>query len=170
MGYNRFWFDKDQYAITVGYGVMDNPGRYLTLLPPINGADAVYGSPYYPTGPNAQDPRTGATIPQTQFKGWDTLGHFRLDAQAIHYFPFGVRLSPRRPAVLERQWRDNSAGREQCRPAIGAQPLSASFVCNNGTNTGTASFASAVAAAPVMAESGIRTFGRMSPVCDSPSW
>jgi hypothetical protein len=26
---------------------MNNPGRYLTLLPPINGADAVSGSPYF---------------------------------------------------------------------------------------------------------------------------
>ena len=26
---------------------MTNPGRYLTLLPPINGADAISGSPYF---------------------------------------------------------------------------------------------------------------------------
>ena len=39
---------------------MDNPGRYLTLLPPINGADAISGSPYF-TG-NPGDP----------FKAWDT--------------------------------------------------------------------------------------------------
>ena len=30
---------------------MNNPGRYLTLLPPINGADAVSGSPYFPENP-----------------------------------------------------------------------------------------------------------------------
>jgi hypothetical protein len=61
MAYNRFWFKKDLYAITVGYGAMSNPGRYLTLLPPINGADAVSGSPYFTANPG--DP----------FKGWDTL-------------------------------------------------------------------------------------------------
>jgi len=61
MGYNRFWFKNDLYAITVGYGAMSNPGRYLTLLPPINGADSITGSPYF-TG-NPGDP----------FKGWDTL-------------------------------------------------------------------------------------------------
>jgi hypothetical protein len=47
MFYNRVWFDHDRYAITVGGGFMSNPGRYLTLLPPINGADAVSGSPYF---------------------------------------------------------------------------------------------------------------------------
>jgi len=61
MAYNRFWFKKDLHAITVGYGAMSNPGRYLTLLPPINGADAITGSPYFTANPG--DP----------FKGWDTL-------------------------------------------------------------------------------------------------
>jgi hypothetical protein len=60
MLYNRFWFKKDQYAITVGGGAMDNPGRYLTLLPPINGADAISGSPYFTQNPG--DP----------YKAWDT--------------------------------------------------------------------------------------------------
>jgi hypothetical protein len=144
MGYNRFWFDKDKYAITVGYGVMDNPGRYLTLLPPINGADAVYGSVYYPTGPNAQDPRTGATIPQTQFKGWDTLATF--DWMPRQYITFRSEFGYRH--ADQGYWTGangitppggNSAGQ-----ATGAQPLSADFVCNNGFNTGTTSFASAV--------------------------
>jgi hypothetical protein len=60
MAYNRFWFLKDKYAMTVGGGAMDNPGRYLVLLPPINGADAISGSPYFTQNPG--DP----------FKAWDT--------------------------------------------------------------------------------------------------
>jgi hypothetical protein len=60
MLYNRWWFKKDTYGVTLGGGAMDNPGRYLTLLPPINGADAISGSPYF-TG-NPGDP----------FKAWDT--------------------------------------------------------------------------------------------------
>ncbi|HZI55357.1 MAG TPA: outer membrane beta-barrel protein [Verrucomicrobiae bacterium] len=60
MAYNRFWFKKDIYAVTVGGGAMDNPGRYLVLLPPINGADAVSGSPYFTQNPG--DP----------YKAWDT--------------------------------------------------------------------------------------------------
>lgn len=47
MMYNRYWFKKDLYAITLGGGQMNNPGRYLTLLPPINGATAVTGTPYF---------------------------------------------------------------------------------------------------------------------------
>jgi hypothetical protein len=47
MAYNRYWFKKDRYAITLGGGEMNNPGRYLTLLPPIDGATAVTGTPYY---------------------------------------------------------------------------------------------------------------------------
>lgn len=51
MAYNRFWFKKDLYGVTLGGGMMNNPGRYLTLLPPINGADAVSGSPYFTANP-----------------------------------------------------------------------------------------------------------------------
>lgn len=47
MMYNRFWFKHDRYAVTLGGGQMNNPGRYLTLLPPINGATATSGSPYF---------------------------------------------------------------------------------------------------------------------------
>jgi Putative beta-barrel porin-2, OmpL-like. bbp2 len=47
MAYQRFWFKKDIWAITLGGGQMTNPGRYLTLLPPINAATAVTGSPYF---------------------------------------------------------------------------------------------------------------------------
>jgi hypothetical protein len=51
MAYNRFWFKKDLYAVTVGGGQMNNPGRYLTLLPPINGANAITGTPYFTENP-----------------------------------------------------------------------------------------------------------------------
>jgi hypothetical protein len=47
MVYDRMWFKKDLYAVTLGGGFMNNPGRYLTLLPPINGATATTGTPYF---------------------------------------------------------------------------------------------------------------------------
>ncbi len=47
MAYLRVWAKKDLYAVTFGGGLMNNPGRYLTLLPPINGATAITGSPYF---------------------------------------------------------------------------------------------------------------------------
>lgn len=31
--------------------MLNNPGRYLTLLPPINGADVVSGTPYFTENP-----------------------------------------------------------------------------------------------------------------------
>ena len=40
MVYNRFWFDHDRFGVTLGGGAINNPGRYLVLLPPINGATA----------------------------------------------------------------------------------------------------------------------------------
>lgn len=60
MLYDRMWFHKDLFGLTVGGGVLDNPGRYLTLLQPINGATAVSGSPY------------SAEYPGSIFKGWDS--------------------------------------------------------------------------------------------------
>ena len=54
MVYNRFWWHHDIFAATIGGGQMNNAGRYLTLVPPINGADAVSGTPYFPAFPGAQ--------------------------------------------------------------------------------------------------------------------
>ena len=51
MGYNRIWFDHDVYAVTFGGGFMNNPGRYLALVPPINGATAQSGTPYFTENP-----------------------------------------------------------------------------------------------------------------------
>jgi hypothetical protein len=63
MLYNRFWFKKDRYGLTVGGGQINNPGRYLVLDPPINGEtaeSAAINAPYF-TG-NPSDP----------FKAWDS--------------------------------------------------------------------------------------------------
>jgi putative OmpL-like beta-barrel porin-2 len=51
MVYNRLWFAHDLYAVTVGGGAMTNPGRYLVLMPPINGATALSGTPYFTENP-----------------------------------------------------------------------------------------------------------------------
>ena len=59
MAYNRMWFHKDLFALTLGGGMMNNPGRYLTLLPPINGADAISGSPYFTAESRATRPTCG---------------------------------------------------------------------------------------------------------------
>ncbi len=59
MLYTRWWFLADLFAVTVGGGALTNPGRYLVLLPPVNGATAFSGTPYFTTQP-------GDT-----FKAWD---------------------------------------------------------------------------------------------------
>lgn len=74
MEYDRFWFHKDLFAFTLGGGAIDNPGRYLVLLPPINGATAITGSPYFTENPG--DP----------FKGWDVSGTF--DYMPSQYITF----------------------------------------------------------------------------------
>jgi hypothetical protein len=51
MIYNRMWFHKDLFAATIGGGAINNPGRYLVLLPPINGATAISGTPYFTENP-----------------------------------------------------------------------------------------------------------------------
>jgi hypothetical protein len=51
MVYNRLWFAKDKYGLTLGGGAINNPGRYLVLLPPINGATASSGTPYFTESP-----------------------------------------------------------------------------------------------------------------------
>jgi len=64
MLYNRLWFDRDKFGLTVGGGVMSNPGRYLVLTPPINGATAFTYSPYFTQNPG------------DKFKAWDTTETF----------------------------------------------------------------------------------------------
>jgi len=51
MVYNRLWFDHDRFGLTLGGGAITNPGRYLVLLPPVNGATALSGTPYFTASP-----------------------------------------------------------------------------------------------------------------------
>ncbi len=74
MFYNRFWFHKDIYGLTFGGGQINNPGRYLVLLPPINGATALSGTPYFTENPGQP------------FKAWDTSATF--DYMPSQYITF----------------------------------------------------------------------------------
>lgn len=51
MAYDRMWFAHNHIGLTVGGGAIQNPGRYLVLMPPINGATAFTGSPYFTENP-----------------------------------------------------------------------------------------------------------------------
>lgn len=59
MAYNRFWFCENKFAFTFGGGAINNPGRYLVLVPPINGATAFSGTPYF------------SAAPGDEFRAWD---------------------------------------------------------------------------------------------------
>jgi hypothetical protein len=84
MVYNRIWFHKNLFAITPGGGMMNNPGRYLTLLPPINGADAISGSPYFTANPGDKAHMWDATInlqymPKQYITWWLEAGYRHSD-------------------------------------------------------------------------------------------
>ncbi len=87
MLYNRFWFAKDVLGLTIGGGAITNPGRYLVLIPPINGATA-FSSPdasYFTENPG--DP----------FKAWDVS--ITLDYMPDQFATFRFELDHRRANV-----------------------------------------------------------------------
>jgi hypothetical protein len=61
MVYHRAWLASNRYGLTLGGGQIDNPGRYLVLTPPINGATAFSGT----SGHFTQNPGD-------KFKAWDS--------------------------------------------------------------------------------------------------
>ncbi len=115
MLYNRWWFSKDHHAITIGGGTMDNPGGYLTLLPPIDGANAVSGSPYFTE--NFGQP----------FKMWDTTITYNYMPKTwlTWWAEIGYRHSD------EPYW----TGRNGITPPGGNTGSPAQYVCTNGVSS-----------------------------------
>ncbi|HTV60044.1 MAG TPA: outer membrane beta-barrel protein [Verrucomicrobiae bacterium] len=85
MLYNRYWFDRDKFGLTLGGGRINNPGRYLVLLPPINGATAASGTPYFTENPG--DP----------YKAWDSTATF--DYMPSQYITFRWEFDHRAASV-----------------------------------------------------------------------
>jgi len=81
MVYNRLWFDRDRYGLTLGGGRINNPGRYLVLLPPINGATAASGTPYFTENPG------------NPFKAWDSS--VTMDYMPNQYFTYRLEYNHR---------------------------------------------------------------------------
>ncbi len=115
MFYNRFWFDNDRYGLTIGGGQINNPGRYLVLLPPINGATATSGTPYFTENPG--DP----------YKAWDVSGTF--DWIPSQYITFRWEYNHRAANV---PYFSGSGG---VTPPGGNQGTAGSFVCLSGFTT-----------------------------------
>jgi hypothetical protein len=126
MAYNRLWFHKDLVALTMGGGKMNNPGRYLTLLPPINGADAITGSPYFPQSPGSRAHMWDASI--------------------------GVQYMPKKYITwwLETGYRHSNvpywSGRGGITPPGGNNGVPTQFACITGAPSGTSDLTAAFAA------------------------
>ena len=125
MLYNRIWWDKDKYAVTLGGGQMTNPGRYLTLLPPINGADAISGSPYFTANPGDKAHMWDSTVtfhymPKQYITWWAEAGYRHSD---VPYF----------------------SGRGGITPPGGNTGSASQYVCAGGGTAGTGNLAQAYA-------------------------
>ena len=126
MLYDRTWFRRDKLALTLGGGQMTNTGRYLTLLPPINGADAISGTPYFTENPGQKAHMWDSTVtlqymPKEYLTWWTEVGYRHAD---IPYF----------------------AGRGGVTPPGGNNGFPQYFTCNTGATAGTADPVAAQAA------------------------
>src|SRR5882757_6375272 len=115
MIYNRLWFDNGKYGLTLGGGQINNPGRYLVLLPPINGATATSGTPYFTENPG--DP----------YKAWDVSGTF--DWMPSQYITFRWEYNHRAANV---PYFSGSGG---VTPPGGNQGTAGGLVCLSGFTT-----------------------------------
>jgi len=113
MLYNRTWFHKDMFGFTVGGGKINNPGRYLVLLPPINGATAASGTPYFTENPG--DP----------YKAWDMSTTF--DYMPSQYITFRWEANYRAANV------PYFSGRGGVTPPGGNNGHPGSFTCLDGS-------------------------------------
>src|SRR6202041_83045 len=119
MVYNRFWFHRDLFGLTLGGGQINNPGRYLVLIPPINGETAITAaakSPYF-TG-NPGDP----------FKAWDSSITF--DYMPKQYITFRAEYDYRHASVP--YW----TGQGGITPPGGNNGFPQFFTCSNGATSG----------------------------------
>src|SRR5579863_4191004 len=124
MLYNRMWFKKDHYGLTLGGGQINNPGRYLVLVPPINGEtaeSAAINAPYF-TG-NPSDP----------FKAWDSSVTF--DYMPSQYITFRWEYDYRHASVP--YW---SGAGGVTPPGSGGVPYTNNgypqyFACNDGNSS-----------------------------------
>ena len=115
MVYNRLWFDRDKYALTLGGGQINNPGRYLVLIPPINGATAASGTPYFTANPG--DP----------YKAWDASA--TIDYMPSQYITFRWEYNHRAANV------PYFSGAGGVTPPGGNNGAPGAFVCLSGFTT-----------------------------------
>jgi putative OmpL-like beta-barrel porin-2/carboxypeptidase family protein len=123
MLYDRMWFHKDLFGLTLGGGDMSNYGRYLTLLPPIDGAWAASGTPYFTENPGQKAHMWDSTVtlqymPRQYITWWAEVGYRHSD---VPYF----------------------AGRGGVTPPGGNNGFPQYYTCSSGATAGTANLAAA---------------------------
>ncbi|MGA2428069.1 MAG: outer membrane beta-barrel protein [Candidatus Acidiferrum sp.] len=119
MLYNRFWFHRDLFGLTVGGGQINNPGRYLVLLPPIDGETAITAStnsPYFTENPG------------NPFKAWDSSVTF--DYMPKQYITFRWEYDYRHASVP--YW----TGAGGITPPGGNNNSPQFYTCSNGNSSG----------------------------------
>jgi hypothetical protein len=85
MAYHRLWLSRDRAAFTIGGGTIRNPGRYMLLTPPVNGATAASGTPYFTYSPG------------DQFSAWEAQAAF--DWMPSQFITFRSEFSHRDASV-----------------------------------------------------------------------
>jgi hypothetical protein len=102
--------------VTLGGGFMNNPGRYLALVPPINAATASSGTPYFTENPGQKlyqwDAQLNLQYMPRDWLTWWTEATFRHSDVPYWNGPGGVT------------------------PPLGNTGAPASLVCNNGSVIG----------------------------------
>jgi hypothetical protein len=119
MVYNRMWFHNDLFGLTVGGGQINNPGRYLVLLPPIDGETAITAStnsPYFTENPG------------NPFKAWDSSVTF--DYMPKQYITFRWEYDYRHASVP--YW----TGAGGITPPGGNNGSPQFYTCMNGSSSG----------------------------------
>jgi hypothetical protein len=123
MLYNRWWWHKDLFAFTLGGGQINNKGRYLTLVLPVNGADAISGTPYFPAYPGAP------------FHAYDGTATF--DWMPTQFTTFRWEFGYRH--ATEPYW----SGRGGITPPGGNNGAPGQFACQSGAPSGATDLATA---------------------------
>jgi hypothetical protein len=115
MLYQRMQFKHDLFGITLGGGYLNNPGRYLVLLQPINGANAVSGSPYFTENPG------------NPYHAYDATTTF--DYMPSQWITFRAEMGYRHTDVP--YW----SGRHGITPPGGNTGSPSLYVCTNGVSS-----------------------------------
>jgi hypothetical protein len=97
MAYQKMWLDTaEHWSFNYGGGVVTNPGRYLVLLPPINGATATTGTPYFPEAPGlpykGYDFQVNVSYMPSQWVTW--MFEFTQRGSSVPYFTGPGGLTP----------------------------------------------------------------------------